>query len=211
MRAIRCIRFIVAVLAAALLTIPAWAGPQPVQAVWVARKVHFVYRSFTTVYSCDGLRDEVEGLLMKLGARDLEIRPDPCIYGAGRPDPFAGVRVKMRVLVPAGPRVPAAAPRIAAHWHKVVLTSDGSELDYGGKCELISQFRRTVLPLFEPRRVDLRATCIPHQVTMDTYLSAEVLRPDHPPAAHATAVRRGRSTSGRKPASRPMTGSHAHS
>ena len=180
MRLVNWIRPMTAALAAVLLAAPAWAAAASVQAVWVPHKVHFVYQAFTSFYSCDALRDEIESLLTKLGARDLTVRADPCLRPGGV-DPYPGVEVTMRVLVPAGSSVQAAS-RVAAHWHKVVLASGAGEFNAGGKCELVEQFRRALLPLFQARHIDMRANCRAHQVMTDTYLSAEVLVPDSPHA-----------------------------
>lgn len=180
MRRIAMLRFPAAALAAALCVAPAWAAPASVAAVWAPRRVHFVYQGFTTRYSCGGLRDQIESMLRKLGARDLTVRSDPCVRPDGV-DPFPGVRVTMRVLVPAAARA-AGNSRVAAHWRKVVVASDAADFNEGGQCELIAQFRRVFLPLFAARHIDLRATCVPHQVTMSSYLSAEVLVPDPAPA-----------------------------
>ncbi len=181
MHASACARSTAAVLAAALLTAPAWAAaPAGVAAVWAPRRVHFVYQGFTTRYSCDGLRDEIVALLSRLQARDLKVREEPCSTGAGVPDPFPGVTVTMQVLVPAAP---GTAGAVSAHWRKVVLTR-GDDYGQGGKCELIEQFRHSFLPLFSARTVRLQATCVPHQITPGTYLSAEVLLPDRPGSGH---------------------------
>lgn len=167
-------------LIAVLLTAPAWASA-PVQALWAPRHVHFVYEGFTTRYSCSGLRDAIENMLVKLGARDLKVIADPCIRPGGV-DPFPGVRASMQVLVPAGANSPPGE-RIAAHWHKVVLNGGASRFNQGGTCELIEQFSRKILPLFATRNVDVRASCVPHQITMGTYLSALVLLPEGAPPA----------------------------
>lgn len=182
MRAIGWPRSVIMACVAVLLSAPAWAGSPAVQGVWVQRHVHYVYQGFTTLYSCGGLRDEIETLLTRLGARHLKIVEDPCVR-PGRPNPFPGVRVTMQVLVPAGPKDPAAA-RVAAHWHKVDLTREGADFNRAGKCDLIAQFRRKFLPLFAARNIHLRADCVPHQIMSGTYLDAEVLRPDAPPAKH---------------------------
>lgn len=187
MRAIRWIRSLTAVLAFGLLAMPVWAASAPatapVQGVWVTRQVHFVYQGFTTYFSCGGLRDEIDRMLTKLGARALKLREDPCVR-PGFPDPFPGVHVKMQVLVPADTHVPAAS-RVAAHWQKVVLTRSGADFNQGGKCELVGQFRRVFLPLFAARHIVMHSTCVPHQIMMGTYLSAEVLVPDRAaPARH---------------------------
>lgn len=182
MRATAGLRVSAAALAAALLSAPVWAAQAGVQAVWVPRRVHFVYQSFTTFYSCNGLRDQIEHMLRKLGARDLKVRSDACAAALGQPEPFPGVRVTMRVLVPAGTH--ASGAPVAAHWRKVVLASSAVDVNQGGKCDLIEQFRRVFLPLFEARHIDMRAICVPHQATLNSYLSAEVLFPDTPPRRH---------------------------
>ena len=153
-----------------------------VEAVWAARHVSFVYQGFTTHYSCDGLRDQIEHMLVKLGAGNLRVRPYGCIRLAGV-EPFPGVTVTMQVLVPAGSaHGRKAAPVIAAHWRNVVLMPSNAGLQEQGNCELIEQFKETFLPLFTTRRIRYQSNCIPHQLTLGTHLSAEVLLPETKPA-----------------------------
>ncbi len=168
-------RSVLAALVAMMLSAPVFAASPPVQAVWAPRHVYFVYRGFTVHYSCSGLRDEIVRLLTRLGARDLNVRSVGCVRPEG-PERFPGVDVTMRVLAPAA-RAAAGAPRLAAHWKKVVLLSGGG-YRAGGQCELMTQFRHTFLPVFDARAIHLRATCVPHQITPGTHLSAEVLFPD---------------------------------
>jgi len=181
-------RLAMAVLAVAMLSAPAWSAPAAksnhTEAVWVPRHIQFVYQGFTTIYSCDGLRDKIRRMLRKLGARDLKVREVPCSTPEGGPDPFPGVRVRMQVLVPAAQagKDAKSAPRVQAHWRNVVLAPADIEEDYGGECELIEQFKRTFLPLFTTRNTRYSATCIPHQLTLNASLSTEVLVPDHPAA-----------------------------
>lgn len=55
------------------------AAAEPVQAVWKAQKVFFVYRSSISVYSCDALRTRVASLLYAVGARpDLQVDVSGC-------------------------------------------------------------------------------------------------------------------------------------
>jgi hypothetical protein len=154
------------------------APPQSVQAVWAPRHVSFFYQGFTTHYSCDGLRDEIDRMLSKLGARDLKIRSQGCVRLVGV-EPFPGVNVTMQVLVPAASEHGGKADHpVAAHWTKVVLMPDNAGYEEQGNCELIEQFKETFLPLFDPRHVSYQSNCIPHQLTLGTHLSAEVLRAD---------------------------------
>ena len=88
------------------MSAPLWADESggSVPAVWADKELTFVYQGFTTKYSCDGLRDKMRGVLLDLGAekKSLKVLQLGCSSAAGRPDPFPGVRAKMRVLQPAG-------------------------------------------------------------------------------------------------------------
>jgi hypothetical protein len=165
-----------------LAAVPALAAAQgSMAAVWVPKEVQFIYQGFTTRYSCDGLRDEVRSMLEKLGARELKVLEVPCSTSPGVPSPFPGVRVKMQVLVPASSAAASkdkhvGAP-VQAHWKDVVLMPTNADYDEQGKCELIEQFKETFLPLFTTRNIKYQSTCIPHQITLGTHLSAEVLVP----------------------------------
>lgn len=165
--------------AAVLLAPPVLAAPQQsVEAVWVPRHVTFVYQGFTTHYSCDGLRDQIHRMLSKLGARDLKIRTQGCIRLVGA-EPFPGVAVTMQVLVPAASEHGSKADHpVSAHWRNVVLMPSNAGFEEQGNCELIEQFKETFLPLFAPRHISYQSNCIPHQLTLGTHLSAEVLTPD---------------------------------
>jgi len=167
--------------AVALTALPALAlAQESVEAVWVPRHVSFVYQAFTTHYSCDGLRESIRDLLARLGARDLKVQAYGCTsFGI---EPFPGVRVTMRVLVPAASTHDhEAGPVVRAHWQNVVLMPSNAELQEQGNCELIEQFKETFLPLFTTRHIDYQSNCIPHQLTLGTHLSAEALMPN---AAH---------------------------
>jgi len=149
------------------------------KAAWVPREVTFVYQGFTTHYSCDGLRETIRDMLSKLGAHDLKVRSFGCTRTVGV-EPFPGVRVSMRVLVPASSEEggKAAGPMVAAHWRNIVLMAANAGVQEQGNCELIEQFKETFLPLFTTRHISYQSNCIPHQLTLGTHLSAEVLMPD---------------------------------
>jgi hypothetical protein len=151
-------------------------------AVWTEEELTFVYMGFTTRYSCDGLRDKVRGVLLDLGAqkKDLKVQELGCTSPTGRPDPFPGVRVKMRVLQPAsGPAAAYDPAPVPAHWKPVDLKLRDSFTTDSGECELVEQIRHKIVPLFAARNVDLKTTCIPHQATASRpSLKLEVLAPD---------------------------------
>jgi hypothetical protein len=149
------------------------ASPATVDGVWVSRQLQYVYRGMTARYSCEGLKSEIEHLLVRLGARHLRVRE--CAID-GRPIPFPSVQVTMQVLVPASQA--RGGPRVAAHWHRVRLFPQMYE---SGSCELIEEFRRTFLPLFEARNIEMSAACVPHHHVPGNHLYAEVLTPDARP------------------------------
>src|SRR5579872_2911166 len=87
-------RWTLATAAGALLAGTALAEENSTQpAQWTQKEFQFVYQGFTTHYSCDGLRDKVQSILMELGARkDSKVYELGCTSNLGRPDPFPGVR-----------------------------------------------------------------------------------------------------------------------
>jgi len=149
-------------------------------AVWTQKEVQFTYMGFTTHYTCDGLRDAVREMLLQLGARkdDLKVYEQPCSR-PDRPDPFPGVKIKMSVLQPASGPPGADSALVEAYWKPIKLPYRATGLDAAGQCELLEQFKHTVLPLFTTRNVNLNATCVPHQLdSAGTSLQAEVLVTD---------------------------------
>ncbi|HEY6482453.1 MAG TPA: hypothetical protein VIY54_02900 [Steroidobacteraceae bacterium] len=174
---------------------PAWAAadasapaqPPAVQdeqpAVWTPKQLHFVYQGFTTKYSCDGLQDKIQTALLQLGARkkDLKVTGSGCAVPYGRPDPFAGVDVKMSVLQPASDKTDASRqPTVPAYWKAVdlKLTRSGDYYNPSGECELVEQIKSKILPLFATRGVELKSECIPYQATPTSpTLRLEVLAP----------------------------------
>ena len=183
MSALRSVsRWAAAAAATTLLAVsPTLAAAQDVvAAAWAAKHVQFIYQGFTTHYSCDGLRDQIRTMLERLGAQELRVREIGCARLSG-PSPFPGVDVSMRVLVPASSSDAAKAehpgPTVQAHWQNVVLMPANAGYEEQGNCELIEQFKETFLPLFSTRNVKYGSTCVPHQLTLGTHLSAEVLMP----------------------------------
>ena len=177
----------------ALTSIVAWASspqtsaadtPAPSEpAVWVPKVLTFTYRGVTAHYTCDALQTRVKALLLELGARpDLKVMTWGCARQIA-PDILPGVTVQMNVLQPAAS---GAAP-LAAHWKRVDLLANRSPSEAAGDCELISQIKLNVLPLFSVRNVDYSATCVPGQLhTGTTRLAADVLVAD---SSSATASR----------------------
>jgi hypothetical protein len=201
--------FIVPAVVACLLGSSAWAAEgaaegqsaeiqsgEPQLAVWTDKELNFVYQGFTTRYSCDGLRDKVRSVLLDLGAqkKGLKVMQLGCSSPSGRPDPFPGVRVKMKVLQPTGSVDPKQTDQIpvAAHWQPLDLKLRDSFSNDSGECELVEQIRHAVVPVFATRNVDLKTSCIPHQASAARpSLKMEVLVADDPqhPAGEPQAAR----------------------
>jgi hypothetical protein len=197
-------RFIVPAVVACVLGSSVWAAEgapegqsgeiqsgEPQLAVWTDKELTFVYQGFTTRYSCDGLRDKVRSVLLDLGAqkKDLKVMELGCSSPSGRPDPFPGVRVKLKVLQPTGSVDPKQTDQIpvAAHWKPLDLKLRDSFSNDSGECELVEQIRHSIVPLFATRNVDLKTTCIPHQASATRpSLKMEVLVADD--AQHPAVV-----------------------
>lgn len=155
---------------------PADPGESQTQAVWTAKQASFTYAGFTTKYSCEGLVSQVRSVLLSLGAQrsDLVVTGTGCLE-AGRPAPFPGVKVRMKVLEPASG---AASDTVAAHWKPIQVRLDRDPVAEAGQCELVEQIKQKLLPLFATREVEFTPNCVPHQLNPNgTRLRAEVLMP----------------------------------
>lgn len=149
-------------------------------ASWVQKEVNFRYVGFATKYTCDGLMDKMRRVLRQLGARDdLKMTGYGCL-GVNAPETTPGVRIVMHVLQPASA---TAAQVVSAHWKRVDVLADRDLFDAAHDCELISQLKRDVLPLFAPRHVDYGAACsVNTPLVGGTRLKADVLVADSSPA-----------------------------
>lgn len=183
---------------ACVLAAPLWAaegdGAAPASgenAVWTPKELDFVYMGFTSRYSCDGLQDKIRGILLDLGARkkDLKVVSRGCTSPGGGPDPFPGVKIHMSVLQPASGATGATDDTqtpVQAHWKPVDLKLRETSLNDSGECELVEQVRRSIVPLFATRNVELNTVCVPHQASATRpSLKLEVLAPDKTDSAAA--------------------------
>ncbi len=160
-------KFSMATLGAALfaaLAATTAAAAEP--GVWQKHEYSFAYMGFTSTYSCDGLADKLRLLLLAAGARpDAKVRAGACASGFGRPDRLARADLTFYTLAPADQAAaPADGSPTPGHWAPVEF-SDHRPRELGtGDCELVEQFKTSVLPLFATRAVDNHTTCVPHQV-----------------------------------------------
>jgi hypothetical protein len=139
-----------------------------VSAVWHTQEIEFQFADAATTYSCDGLRDVVRRILLRLGAReDLRVTVLDCEI-AHLP---ARVQITLRSALPAddpvflqqlttydarrqliarvrGETLPTASDleRIPAVWQRISLVSDRKLRLLPGDCGLVRQIQRAVLP-----------------------------------------------------------------
>lgn len=140
------------------------AGAPAASGTWQKHEYTFQYMGFTSTYSCDGLADKLKVLLQAAGARgDLKSRPGVCASGFGRPDKFAQAFLTFYTLAPLAGGAEAGAESVPGLWRPVALASRSPWALAVGDCELVEQFRTSVLPMFSARGIDDETTCIPHQ------------------------------------------------
>jgi hypothetical protein len=158
--------------------------------VWQKHQYSFAFLGFTSTYSCDGLADKIKLLLITAGARrDAKSQPGACASGFGRPDKFARADLTFYTLAPAATDTSSTAKPVDGVWRSVSFSAR-SPRDLGtGDCELVEQFRNSVLPMFTTRNVENHTTCIPHQesgsaINLQFEAFAAVPGAAHAPPAH---------------------------
>jgi hypothetical protein len=151
---------------------------------WQPHSFDFHYMGFTSTYSCDGLADKLQLLLRVVGASpDTKVIP-LCARSTGRPDKLAEASLRFSTLQLADANAPGAS---AGVWRHVELTPRHPFNLQTGDCELVEQFRDTLLPMFVTRNLDNQVTCVPHQESGSNFrLSFDVFAPA-PPAKGAPA------------------------
>lgn len=151
-------------------------------AKWQAHQYEFHFLGFTSIYSCDGLADKLRVLLQQLRPRSDARVMRLCPQGYGVPDKFARAKLTFSSLVPLTEAVPAttAEPTVPGMWLHVKLSPDAPYDLRRGDCELIEEFRDSLLPMFVTRRVNSQISCVPHEETGTFSLSFDVFVPAAP-------------------------------
>jgi hypothetical protein len=140
---------------------------------------------FTSTYSCDGLADKLQLLLRVVGARPGATVIPLCARGTGLPDKLAQASLKFSTLQLADANASGAAASASQStpgvWRHVELAPRRPFDLQTGDCELVEQFRDTLLPMFVTRNVDNQVTCVPHQESGSNFsLSFDVFAPPLP-------------------------------
>ena len=155
--------------------------------IWQKHEYSFTFMGFTSTYSCDGLADKLKLLLVTAGARpDVKSQAGACAAGFGRPDKFAQANLTFYTLAPSG--ADAGTAPVSGVWRPVALSARKPFDLQTGDCELVEQFRTSVLPMFTTRSVENHTTCIPHQdsgSSIDLSFEALAAAPQKPTATPA--------------------------
>lgn len=185
-----------------LVAAPVGADAAPtVNAVWVESEVEFTYWSFTTYYSCDGLRDKLRRVLQEIGARPgFKVNVTGCIDRG--PEVMPRVKIKAALPQQATPELLArlaegasqrelvaratgkpddtAEPtaQFPARPRRVEFQDRTGSLIEDGDCDLVEHLRDKVFPQLGAKVVEDRMRCAPHTVALGgVRLAIEVLEP----------------------------------
>jgi hypothetical protein len=133
---------------------------------WQAHKYEFHFMGVTSTYSCDGLGDKLQLMLRLTGARgDMHVAP-LCARGFGVPDKLAEAAINFSSLQPtADGSSTNVGSTVSGVWRHIELATNRPRELRDGDCELMEQFRDSVLPMFATRNVQTRGECIPNQAS----------------------------------------------
>jgi hypothetical protein len=142
---------------------------------WQSHKLSFNYLGLSTTYSCEGLQSGLTFLLQQSGAKlNHPVYAYPCGIG-GAPRQLISANLDFSTLQAAADA--GAANPASGTWHHVEFSPTRSSPDLrGADCELVEEFKDTVLPKFTTRNVKSQLNCVPYQSTGNLFsLSFDVL------------------------------------
>jgi hypothetical protein len=173
--------------AAVLLLVASVASAQTqpdeavVEAVWKPQRINFVYRGYSTLYSCRGLQDKLEKILTTVGARggSIQLRAYSC------DDELAIARFQIALASPVeatpenvealttydsqdaliarvrGERLASGEDlqRFPAVWKTISFARSREMRLAPGDCELVDQLRRHILPHMSVQIVNDQVRC----------------------------------------------------
>jgi hypothetical protein len=157
------------------------AADTRVSAVWKAETLHFLYLGRTARYSCIGLEDKMQTLLLALGARrDLSVHAQGC-HVAERLTQGASVGPSVNIVfsspVPAPPSPGGDVGTLDARFEPFSLANDAMHNMQSADCELVQQFVQQILPKLATRNVKTDISCSPHETSGGSFMiRGEVLR-----------------------------------
>jgi hypothetical protein len=144
------------------------APAEMVTGVWQHHKVTFSYFGITSLFTCDGLEDQVRQILLHLGARrDAKVRASGCPGPYNTPSRSAWVDADFYSLAPAADT--KRADTVKASWTPLEVTARRPDFMGDGDCELIQAMKDLITKNFTLRDVEYRANCVPHEQWMDSF------------------------------------------
>jgi hypothetical protein len=143
---------------------------------WQHHTVTFNYFGITSLYTCDGLEDQVRRILLHLGARkDARVDASGCPGPNNVPSRTAWVKADFYTLAPAADA--GGSDTVKARWTAVEVTPRRPDFMGDGDCELIQGMKDLIIKNFSLRDTEYRTSCVPHQVSMDAYaIKGQALR-----------------------------------
>jgi hypothetical protein len=205
-------RWVEFVRAAVLLLAAGVASAQPsvdetvVEAVWKPQRMNFVYRGYSTLYSCSSLQRKLEKILMTVGARGgIELRTYAC------DDQLSVARFQIVLTSPVeatpenvqelttydsrdqliarvhGERLANAEdlPRFPAVWKTISFARSREMKLAPGDCELVRELRRHILPRMSVQIVSDQVRCSPFGNIGKPQLTVSALVPLQNPTSTA--------------------------
>ena len=179
-RMINLARAAVLLLATAVASAAPQTNEEIVEAVWKPQRMNFVYRGYSTFYSCRGLQDKLEKILTTVGAQGgIALRAYAC------DDQMAIARFEIVLASPVeatpqnvqeltsydardeltarvrGEQLASAADvqRFPAVWKTISFARNREMRLAPGDCELVSQLRRHILPRMSVHIVSDQVRC----------------------------------------------------
>lgn len=166
-------------------------------AAWQTHEVSFFYSGRTTLYTCDGLEDQVRRILEFFGARSKPtVRVHGCAFGPFAPNSMLSVDLKFESLAEDAAGRPVnmgngpgrrVNGRYVPNVEQPVVESTWQEFRFGprspatmgaGECELVEAMRKVLREHFSLRALEYRTTCFPHHIGGNDYsVRGQVLRP----------------------------------
>jgi hypothetical protein len=145
-----------------------------VTGAWQHRHVNFSYYGITTLYSCDGLENNIRSLLLHLGARkDAKVSASGCPNGPSVPGHNAIIDIDFYTLSPSSD----ATDTVQAQWMPVLVSPRHPYFMSGGDCELINEMKDLISKNFSLREMNYRTDCVPHEVNIEDFsIKAQALK-----------------------------------
>ena len=170
----------VLVLAAGVANAQSAADESVVEAVWKPQRMNFVYRGYSTLYSCRGLQDKLEKILTTVGARGrIELRAYSCDdelaiarFQIALTSPVEATPENVELLTKYDSRYELVArvrgeplasaedlPRFPAVWKTISFARSRQMKLAPGDCELVLQLRQHILPRMAVQIVNDQVRC----------------------------------------------------